>query len=213
MLKKSVVFWIICFFCCSFSLEAKEKPSLLNLPTLGPKKYQDSSDYLNTALSKHIGKMQKFQLISDLYENPNNKDSLGFETCKDDSCVLEIGGSMGADFVLRSQLKLLGSSFVVSCTLFEIENSKIVLSEQLSQPKKLIKTSASLDQISLKIAQKVSGLSNSELESYLNNQNEGLPTWVWWAGGAVVVGAAVLSIALLSSEEETKVNDEGFKRY
>ena len=130
---------------------AGDLPDLLDLPTTGPKDFQNSKEYLNSSIKKHLVKIGKFHLIT---ENLSADKSEVAKACVDDNCALELGGALGADFVLKSRLKTFPKSFVFSGVLLEVETGRIKKTELIDDSIRKLQDPNSLKEVSILMAKK-----------------------------------------------------------
>lgn len=81
---------------------------------------------LSEALTTELSSLDRYQVISTrdvlaMLENETNKQQLG---CDDTSCFAELGGALGADFLLVPQVGRLDDSYVLNLKLIDVRQSQ-----------------------------------------------------------------------------------------
>ncbi len=80
------------------------------------------TDFLTTEVAEIDGiKVLSWDDIKKILEHEGNKQSIG---CDDESCLSEIGGSLGVDYILAGNIGRLGNRYLMTVKLIDIEKAE-----------------------------------------------------------------------------------------
>ncbi len=103
--------------------EDSKKPTLLLVPVVAPKPLANDATTLTNLIRVEIGKTSKHRLVS-----PEELGAIDKELtrqlsggCDEASCITEVGGALGAQYLVSGSLGKLGKVYVLTLKLVDIE--------------------------------------------------------------------------------------------
>lgn len=188
------------------ALVAAPKPHRTKIAVLDVEQTGNQADRAKLLTQIIVGDLPKLA-SADVLGSSEIRQMLGFERqrqllgCKEDSCLAELGGALGVDYLVTGQLGKLGSRFRFDLRLIDARKSKVVASQgefvngnddalanaAEAMLRKLLEDGGLRDKSAKQPEQPVGGLSEAAPEEGPSHT----AAWIT-AGGAVVVGAAAV---------------------
>ena len=112
------------------------KLSAFALPLTGNRIDDETLRILNQLLTRHLQAIENYSFIT----NEDVENMVGFEAkrrildCDAESCLPEIGGALGVDHLLKGSLGRLGGDLIVSFTLIDVADAKVLKRSNIKIP-------------------------------------------------------------------------------
>lgn len=140
------------------STHAKERPQLLVLEFRAEGVEPGTANLIMDVVTSAFSKTNRFDVksgddIAELINLEAGKEALG---CDDASCMAEIAGAMGAEYVVSGRIGKLGSTYVLKIAVFNPQEGRTVGQEAI-QSKSLDELPARLEPIVEKLSYQAMG--------------------------------------------------------
>jgi hypothetical protein len=104
------------------------KPTLVVAPLQSAEIDKDDADTLGEMIRIHVGQSDRYTLVT-----PEDMGAIDEELkrqlsggCAEASCIAELGGALGAQFMITGKLKRMGKSYILLLKLLDIETVKAI---------------------------------------------------------------------------------------
>ena len=132
---------VLIAFVLAHSASAAELPTIVVAPLRAIEAAGSASQIISEQIRAFVGRSGKYTLVS-----PEEMNALDAELerqlsggCDEASCVAQLGGALGAEFLLTGSLGLIGKTYVLNLKLIDIEtasakaNAKPIMASSLDE--------------------------------------------------------------------------------
>jgi TolB-like protein len=114
--------------CLLMAAPAAAKPTLVVAPLQSAKRDKDNADTLGEMIRIQVGKSDRYTLVT-----PEDMGAIDEELkrqlsggCDEASCIADLGGALGAQFMITGKLKRMGKRYILLLKLVDIEKVKAI---------------------------------------------------------------------------------------
>jgi hypothetical protein len=193
-------FYSLLFLCFANHAVAEEKPTILILKLSSQSLDKETLNGLDALLEVEISKYENFESLStndvkQLLELEKEKQLAG---CFDDSCLGELAGALGAQYLIFGDAGKLGSNLMVTLSLFDAEKAQ--------SSSRVLLQGADVDALAKTFPQGVEDLLKQGVAKIDLSNKAGLSPLVYYSGlgltGASAMGSVVAGMMVVYYQME-----------